>query len=115
MQLATRFYCTRVKCTNVDDFRKLRWLMRYLWYTRYIPLIISIREDGEVCIYIDGAHAVHANGKEHSGLYVMIGKGAMINVLKKLGLVMNSSMETEVVSCGEQFSKCKWFRYFKIA
>ena len=60
-------------------------------------------------IYIDGSHAVHADGKGHSELYLTIGKGAMINVSKKLGLVTVSSTETEVVSNGERFPKCSWF------
>jgi hypothetical protein len=43
------------------------------------------------------------------------GKGAMINVTKKLGLVTNSSTETEIVATGECLPQCTWFRYFRIA
>jgi hypothetical protein len=58
--------------------------MRYLWTTRFLPLIVM--SDGEdTIIYIDGAHAVHNDCKGHSGLFVTQGKGAMINVSKKLG------------------------------
>ena len=39
----------------------------------------------------------------------------MINMSKKLGHVSNSSTETEVVSNGESFPRCTWFRYFCIA
>ena len=60
-------------------------------------------------IYIDGAHAVHTNCKGHSGLFVTQGKGATISVSKKLGLVTNSSIETEIVSTGERMPKCTWF------
>jgi len=66
-------------------------------------------------IYIDGSHAVHSNCKGHSGLFLTQGKGAMINVSKKLGLVTNSSTETEIVATGERLPKCTWFRYFRIA
>ena len=65
-------------------------------------------------IYIDGAHAVHANCKGHSGLFVTQWKGAMISVSKKLRLVTNSSKETEIVYTGERMPKCTWFRYFRI-
>ena len=51
-------------------------------------------------IYIDCAHTVHSNCKGHSGLFVTQGKGAMISVSKKLGLVTNSSTETEIVATG---------------
>ena len=43
-----------------------------------------------------------------------MGKGAMINVSKKLGLLTNSSTETEIVSTGERLPKTTWFRYFRI-
>ena len=48
-------------------------------------------------IYVDGAYAVHADGKGHSGLFVTMGTGAMINVSKKLGV--NTVR-------GERFPKC---------
>lgn len=89
--------------------------MRCLWCTRYLPLIISIDENGDVCICADGAPAAHADGKGHSGLFVTIGRGAMINASKKLGVVTTSSTETEVVANGERFPKCTWFRHFRLA
>ena len=74
--------------------------------TRYLPLIIAIDEDGNIYAYIDGAHTIHVDAKGYSGLFLTIGRGAMIKILKKLGLVTTSSTETEVVSCGERFPKC---------
>ena len=74
--------------------------------TRYLPLIISIDSEGNVIIYIDRAHAVHIDTKEYSSLFVIMGKGAMINILKKLKLIITSSTETEVVLNGEYFLKC---------
>ena len=81
-------------------------MLGYMWKTRFIPLIIEIDENGDVHIYIDSTHAIHSNGKGHSGLYVTMGRGAIINQSKKLGVVTNSSTETEVISTGERFSKC---------
>ena len=114
IQLATGYHCSRVKDPNEDDWRKLTWLMRYVWWTRFIPTIIRITDEGAT-IYIDGSHAIHADTKGHSGLYTTMGKGALINVAKKLGLVTISSTETEVVATGERLPKCTWFRYFRIA
>ena len=89
--------------------------MAYLWKTRFMPLVIAMSKDGQVYIHIDGAHAVHMDMKGHSGLFVTQGKGAMINVAKKLKINTASSTETEVVSAGERMPKCTWFRYFRIA
>jgi hypothetical protein len=113
VQLAVGFCCTRIQDPTEHDWKKLNHLMQYLRATRFIPLIIM--SDGvNTVIYIDGAHAVHSNCRGHSGLYVTQGKGAMINVSKKLGLVTNSSTETEIVATGERMPKCTWFRYFRI-
>jgi hypothetical protein len=113
-QLAVGFCCTRVKEPTEHDWKKLKHLMRYLWTTRFLPLII-MNDGKDTIIYIDGAHAVHNDCKGHAGLFVTQGKGAMINVSKKLGLVTNSSTETEIVATGERLPKCTWFRYFRIA
>ena len=43
-----------MKCPNVDDWDKLKYLMQYLWKTRFLPLIIGMKEDGVFTIYIDG-------------------------------------------------------------
>ena len=113
VQLPVGFCCTRIQESTEHDWKKLTHLMSYLWTTRFLPLIIM--SDGkDTFIYIDGAHAVHSNCKGHSGLFVTQGKGAMISVSKKLGLVTNSSTETEIVSTGERMPKCTWFRYFRI-
>ena len=50
----------------------------------------AINDKGNVCAYVDGAHAVHSDSKGHSRLFVTIGRGAIINVSKKLGLVTKS-------------------------
>jgi hypothetical protein len=114
IQLATGYHCTRVKGPPTEgDWDKLGWMQGYIWKTRYLPNIISINDDGAI-IYIDGAHAIHTDMKGHSGLYVTMGKGAMINVSKKLSLNTLSSTETEIVSTGERLPKCVWFRYFRI-
>ena len=114
IQLANGFHCTRVKDANEHDWMKLGHLMGYIRKTRFIPLIIAMGDDGTV-IYIDGAHAVHMDARGHSGLYLTLGKGAMINVSKKLSVATTSSTETEIVSTGERLPKCTWFRYFRLA
>ena len=57
-------------------------------------------------------HIVHIDRKGYSRLYLMMRRGRMINISKKLGLVTASSIETEVVADGERFPKYRWFRYF---
>ena len=74
-------------------------LEQYIWKTRFLLLIIAIIDKGSI-IYIDGAHTVHTNYKEHSGMVNTIGKGAMMSVSRKLCIVTNTSTETDVVYSG---------------
>ena len=105
MQLSTGFHCTRVKLPNVQDWGRLRHIIGYMWQTRYLPLIIEIDDKGDMYIYIDRVYAVHDDGRGYSGLHVTMGRGGIINQSKKLGVVMTSSTETEIVSTGERFPK----------
>ena len=114
IQLATGYHCTRVKTPNEQDYDNMIWLQQYIWWTRFLPTVIEITEDGAI-IYIDGSHAVHADSKGHSGMFTTMGRGAIMNVARKLGLNTVSSTETEVVSSGERMPKCIWFRYFRLA
>ena len=82
--VATGFHCTRVKDPREHDWNKLGYLVGYLRCTRFILLVISMTDEGTV-IYINGAHAVHADSRGHSGLIVTQGKGGMISVLKRVG------------------------------
>ena len=76
----------------------LRLMMGCLWHTRFLPMIMSINDKGEVCVCIEGSHAVHADSKGHSGLFVSMRRGAMSKVSKNLGVVTVSLTETEVAS-----------------
>ena len=86
-----------------------------LWKTKFLPLETSIDDDGEALTCIDDARALHDDGKGHSGLFVTMCLGVIINVLKKLGLVATILTETEIVASGERFPKCIWSRYFRLA
>ena len=58
-------------------------------------------ENGAFTINTYGAQAVHHDFKRQDGLYSTFGTGVILNKSGKLGLVTNSSTETEVVSTGE--------------
>ena len=61
-------------------------------------MITYVDDKGDVCTCTDYAHEVDAHAKGHSGLFVAMGRRAMINVSKNLVVVTFSSTETEVVS-----------------
>ena len=63
-------------------------------------------KNSEVYMRINRSHAVHADGKENLGLCLIIEKGVITIISKKLGLVAISSAETKVASNRERFLKC---------
>ena len=73
-------------------------MLGHLWFTKYLPLIIIIGDEGHVYVCIDGVHDVHADGKGYSVMFVTIVTGVMINSSKKLKVGAISSTEIEVVS-----------------
>ena len=84
MQLASVFHCARVKLLSTNDWVKLKHVIGCIWCTGQLILIIAIDDDGHIIIYIDEHHAMHACGKWNSGLFLMIGRGVVINESKKL-------------------------------
>ena len=76
---------------------------------------MSTDDGGEACVCEDGAHGVYMDGKGHSRRHLTVGRGALMNVSKKLGFIATSSTKTEVVADGEHFHKCGWCRYFHVA
>ena len=95
----------------MNDREKLKQSLGCLWKTRFLPLMISIDTEGNVCVYIDGFHGVYSDCEGHSGLFLTMGRVAMMNASKKLGLVA----KTEIVSVRKRFNRCTWFRHFKLA
>ena len=103
------------KSSDAEDWYKFRQLSGHLWATRFLPLVMSIDGEGEAQVCACGSHAVHDDGKGQSGMHLVMGTRAMINVSKKLGLATTSSMETGIISTGERFPKYSWFRDLRLA
>jgi hypothetical protein len=114
LQTSVSFLCTRVREPDEHDYKKLSHLMMYLQGTKHLPLILRYN-GGEISLYIDGAHAVHADMRGHAGVMVTGGSGTLYASSTKTKLNTTSSTETEIVSVGEKLPKHLWFRYFRVA
>jgi hypothetical protein len=64
---AIAFLTTRVRATDVNDWRKLSHLIEYLRVNRLHPLILSANGSGVLMWYIDASFAVHPNMHSHTG------------------------------------------------
>ena len=82
--------------------------MKYIQYTRYLPLILSADGKG-IGNWIDAWHAVDTDMKGHVRTYASMGKGAVISSANQIKLNTTSSTETEIVAVGEKLTKYIWF------
>ena len=74
IQLAIAYHCTRVNKATDTDWAKLKHLMQFIWTWRLLPLIIKMNRNGEMMIYIDGAHIIHMDTRGYFGLFATMGK-----------------------------------------
>ena len=92
MQLPTEFMCTQVKHPDEADWKKLTHKMKFIQYTRHLPLILCADGKG-IGIWIDALHAVHADMKGHVGTYASMGKGTVISSVNQIKLNTTSTLQ----------------------
>jgi hypothetical protein len=112
IQLAVAFLCTRVQHPDIDDYKKLGRLMKYLEATIGLPLTLGMDKTGRIRWYIDAAFAVHNDMKSHTGAVMTMGTGAAKSQSNKQKLNTKSSMESEFVGVDDVISQVIWTRYF---
>ena len=109
---AVSFLTTRVKEPDVDDWRKLSHLMRYVRGTKDLPLILSADGTGILKWYVDGSYGVHPNLRGHTGGGLTLGRGFPVSASTKQKLNTRSSTESEVVGVDDLMPSVLWTRLF---
>jgi hypothetical protein len=112
---AVAFLTTRVREPDVDDWKKLQRLIRYLRGTLELPL--TLRADGSCIIkwWVDGSHGVHFDMRGHTGGMASLGKGALMPTSTRQKLNTRSSTETELVGADDMMPQIMWTNYFLAA
>lgn len=114
LQPTIPFLCTRVKSTDVDDWKKLIRMLKYLQGTKDLELTLEA-DKGDVLLckwYSDAAFAVHADFKSHTGAVLTLGKGAVNTISTKQKLNTRSSTEAELVGADDTVTQALWTKYF---
>jgi hypothetical protein len=114
LQPTIPFLCTRVKEPDVDDWKKLLRMLKYLEGTKDMELILEA-EKGDVLMckwYSDAAFAVHADFKSHTGAVLTLGKGAVNTMSSKQKLNTRSSTEAELVGADDTITQAMWTKQF---
>jgi hypothetical protein len=109
---ATSFLATRVQQPTVQDYGKLQRLLKYVNGTRDLWLTLEGTEDWGLFAYIDASYGVHPDGKSHTGVCMLLGKGAFYVQSSKQKIVSKSSTESELIAVSDGLSEVIWARNF---
>ena len=83
IQVAIAFLTTRVKKPNIDDWGKLKRVLKYLKGTKYMKLHLSIDDLSKIMWWVDVSDKTHKDCKGHTGAMMPLGGGAVISSLQK--------------------------------
>ena len=115
IQTAIAFLCTRVKSPDVDDWKKLGRVMKYLRATVSMPLTLEATNMSVVKWWVDASFAVHSDMKSHTGGAMSMGKGIVYATSTRQKLNTKSSTEAELVGVSDVLPQVLWTRYFLMA
>ncbi len=79
ISLSIAFLTTRVKGPDIDNWRKLCYLVEYLRSMRELPLIHAANKTGVLSWYVDASFAVHPDMKRHTGGAMTMGTGFLLD------------------------------------
>ena len=112
IQTAVSFLCTRVKCPDEDDWKKLKRMFQYLRGTRELVLTLEGEDLRVIKWWVDASYAVHHDMRSHTGGVMSLGKGAAYSTSTRQKLNTKSSTEAELVGVDDCMGQILWTRYF---
>ena len=112
IRTAISFLCSRLKCPDEDNYKKLTRLIRYLRHTLSICLVLGKDDTGVVRWWIDASYAVHPDMRGHTGATMSMGNGSVFSGSWKQKLVTRSSTESEVVGVFDVLPQVLWTKKF---
>jgi hypothetical protein len=113
IQVAVCFLVSRVQEPTEQDVKKAIRVLRYLYGTQHLGVIIE-PDANFFCVrsYIDASYGVHPDGKSHTGVTISMGKGPIMSKSTKQKLVSKSSTEAELIALSDSASSVIWVRNF---
>jgi Reverse transcriptase (RNA-dependent DNA polymerase) len=115
LQTAVSFLTTRVKEPDIDDYKKLSRVMKYLRGTMDMPLTLEANDSSIIQWWIDASFAVHPDMKSHTGGMMSLGKGGVYGTSTRQKLVTKSSTEAELVGVSDVLPQVIWTRNFLLS
>ena len=112
LRTVVSFLTKRVQNPDEDDYKKLARAIRYVRRTKFLRLTIEAIYLDQNHWFIDGAFAVHADMKSHTGGFMTFGKGMVDGNCHGQKINTSSSTQAEVVGVHDNISDILWTRYF---
>jgi hypothetical protein len=112
IQTPVAFLCTRVIKPDVDDYKKLQRVIRYLRETRTMCLTLEADDLLIIKWWIDASFAVHRDMRSHTGGTLSLGKGSIYSTSTRQKLTTKSSTEAELVAVDDVMPMVLWTRQF---
>ena len=106
------FLSTRVSCSTVDDWNKLKRLLQFVKGTINDKRIIGANGLNDLLTWVDAAYAVHPNMRSHTGGCMSFGLGTLHARSTKQKLNTKSSTEAEIVGISDYLPFNIWLRMF---
>jgi hypothetical protein len=111
--LPVSFLSTRVQSPDIDDWKKLMRVLKYINGT--VNLGITLECDNFIIdSYIDASYGVHSDFKSHTGMIIFLGKGIIDVSSSKQKINTKSSAEAELIAVSDKATKVIWSREFLI-
>ena len=112
IQTAIGYLCTRVGCSDEDDWAKLKRVLRYLKDTIDLTRTIGGDDTKRMQSWVDISYGIHDDCKSHTGGCISFGWGVISTMCKKQTLNVKSSTEGEVVGVSDFMPNMIWTRMF---
>ena len=97
----------------MDNYKKLTCIMQYLRGTQ--ELTLTIEPDDHPNWWVDSSYDVHLDMRIHSGVYILLGKGANYSGSCKQKLNTKSYTEAELVAIDDALEQILWIHHFLAA
>ena len=109
---AISFLCSRVQNPDIEDWKKLKRVLKYLSQTINETRIIGADALEHMQTFVDSSHAVHQDMKGHTGGVITFGSGVLSTMSSKQKMNSRCTNETEVIGNSEYLPRNIWHQHF---
>ena len=112
IQVAVAFLCTQVKVPNVDDYKNLTCVIKYLRGTIHLQMMIGWDKTVTLTQWVDAAFLVHKDMQIHMGASLTMGIGSVISLYLKQKINTKNLSKAELVGVDDAMNFVVWTKIY---